>query len=350
MYTSTMGPAAFVSDQFKKAKEGGLAFGADPKHGLPDFCSADFWNAAMQNDYVKNCSGFVNQQFPGMKPNPSACTAIQTQAYENRAESACRFSLNANLEGSKAAGKDLVGPDSAYCKAQKKLIEDNPCKLTGKTVVVPGSGQTFLDPTGMDCGRKTLPFDRGPGGVATIPQLTLPPSPGARRKFPGGTPSAAIPLPSAGGKAPPNRKRFPNSNRVGGVIQAPKSMRDAAKGLVGPGSGGSNSAMDRLGGLMGDTAIKGVSGNSSTGVPQVGGGRPRGPSGGAITLGGRPRHPAHLPSGVAGGPGSAPGGLNVPRRDASPKRAPSAPASSGSPDDLVEFGGCSSCNVFVQPK
>jgi hypothetical protein len=199
MYTSTMGPAAYVSDQFKKAKEGGLAFGADPKHGLPDFCSADFWNAAMQNGYVNECAGFVNKQFPGMKPNASACTAIQTQAYNNRAESACRFSLSANLEGSHAAGKDLVGPDSTYCKAQQKLIEDNPCKLTGKTVVVPGSGQTFLDPTGIDCRRQKLPFETGPGGLAIIPQLTLPRGGDTRQSFPNAMHPDQLFPPSGGG-------------------------------------------------------------------------------------------------------------------------------------------------------
>ncbi len=317
LYTSTLGPAAYVSEVYKKAKDSGLAFGPDPKHGLPDFCSADFWNSAMQNGYVDKCKSFVNQQFPLMKASPSACTAIQSQRSGARTESACRFSLSASLEGSKAAGKDLVGPNSAFCKAQKTLIEENPCKLTGKPLVVPGTGHTFIDPTKMDCGLRPA-FKTDPAGIAGLPK------------------------PDGGGGT---LKKAPK------VLTSPAlEVIDAAKKQPRPGN--INSVMDSLSGAMGDRAINSISGNSGYTAPQAGpsrqnpriiatpsvsgapkgSGSPSGPSGGS----GGTNTSRPIPGSPTTMPGRPPSGVTAGTNPSRPKPAPVF-------DGPIDYGGCAAC-------
>ncbi|MEW6451308.1 MAG: hypothetical protein AB1490_11690 [Pseudomonadota bacterium] len=342
LYTSTLGPAAYVSEVYKKAKDGGLAFGPDPKNGRPDFCSADFWNSAMQNGYADKCTSFVNQQFP----RPAACTGIQSQRSGARTESACRFSLSASLEGSKAAGKDLVGPNSAFCKAQQKLIEENPCKLTGKPIVVPGSGQTFIDPTEMDC-RLRPGFKTNPGGVATLPK------PDDRKKSlqPGGTPKIydeILQLPGGGGTL----KKAPKVTSPG------REVIDAAKKQ--PRSGNINSVMDSLSGAIGDRAINSVSGNSGYTAPQAGpsrqnpqtpriiatpsvsgapkgSGSPSGPSGGSG--GASPSRP--IPGPPTTMPGRPPSGVTAGTNTSRP--IPRPPKSAPVFDGPIDYGGCAAC-------
>ncbi|WP_068020035.1 hypothetical protein [Rhodoplanes sp. Z2-YC6860] len=182
MYSNTLGPAAFVSAAFEKAKQDGLKWGLFKNTGIPDFCSPDFWSSAMQNSYVSQCSGFVNQQFPGMKASPAACSAIQTQAYDDRAGGSCRLSLQAALGAMQATGKNLVGPNSTFCKAQQKEIADNPCRIT-RTLDFPEANVFgVVDPSSIVCDppsrRTDMPHDN--------PLLPLPPSGDTFKPFPGG--------------------------------------------------------------------------------------------------------------------------------------------------------------------
>lgn len=333
LYTNSVGTAAFVSDAFQKAKDNGLAFGP-AQSASPDFCSPDFWNSRMQSDYAAKCASFVNQQFPGMKANarPNTCSSLQTP--NSRATSACLISLNANLDGSAAAGKSLTGPNSVFCKAQQQLIKDNPCKLTYQTVII--NGTPIQLPSGLKCNHfEKLPFStidfplRKPDG--TLKRMPWDDRPGALRLPKGGQGSSGYNTVNSRtntGDEPlkkiPGRRQRPFI----GVTDVPPSP--------GPGGGGSNSAMDRLGGGMG--GLDAISGNkvfTGPGGLQVNAPRRAGSSGGSSGYNTSRQIPS-APKPAASSSSGGSSGYNTSRPIPSAPRAPA-------PDDRLDYGGCAGC-------
>ncbi|WP_068020033.1 hypothetical protein [Rhodoplanes sp. Z2-YC6860] len=165
LYTSTIGPASYISQQFQAAQDAKFL-------DTPDFCSANFWDASAMSVYAGNCGAFVNKQFPNTTPAPAACLGIPSA---RGAVAACFHSIS-QFASAGAGQTALVGPGSTYCNAQTKWINDHHCHVvTGKPQIFTGSGKDItLTPKSWQCDSDVL--IKFPGDQVSIPILVPPKS------------------------------------------------------------------------------------------------------------------------------------------------------------------------------
>jgi hypothetical protein len=257
--------------------------------------------------------------------NPGACP-LSTNA--SAARNACLASLDASLAASAAKGESWGGPNSDYCKKQNEWIAANPCAVlsAGKPIPIPSGGS--LEDIKIKCGHRiTMPRPN----ISSLPPPKLRPKPKGSRTGP----DVVI-------HQPPKRVKPPSHN----TLPSPPRRN--------------SNIMDTLGAATINGRLDSVSGNSGY-TPAITAPKP------CLTCGGlkpRPGGPitgpivANPPKGGSGGynttkpipttPKGGSGGYNTSKPI--PKTSP--PPSSPSPDDFIEYGGCSSCGPgkFVQPK
>lgn len=365
--SSTQGLVLFVSDEFKHAYESG--FGAD----APDFCNAKAWDMATKQVYATRCEALVNKQFSGLNAPQSACPLVRN--YDSGARAACLASLDANLGTLKSNGKNLVGPNSDFCKSQQEWIRAHPCTVTSKT---PIAGKEDSTPK-IDCNTSPqkpplgdrpdvvstpLKSDDGPlkppaggsGGASMVkgsdpktpPRITTALPKGGQsnsgdckdQRGCGGVnmingntnegPSEKIPNRGFGPKKALNFLQR-GANRAPAVPARPVSSSGSnTSRSPGMGSSGNNSAMDRLGGMMSNSSINSVSSNqASSGIQGNGQRRPPVGSSGYNTS--KP-----IPAAGSGGSvGSS--GITTSRP------IPSAPRTPAPRNDPIDYGGCAGC-------
>ena len=363
------------------------------KKGNPeDICSESFW-PSNQGEFDVSCAAVV-----GAKLHMPADTCPVRPTYDDPAFQACATTVrNASYLTSSVAG-----PKGALCKKFMEDAKQNPCQFTTKTSIVLPSGQVIA--THLECsyikppwiadrlplGPKALPapwanqLPKG-GPVFRLPRLPLPdfrlppitwvnadptfrPCVFQSPKGGGGPAIVSLPkLPLGGGNGGGVLKKLPES-RVGGLGGGP-AVRMPSQGV---GGSSSSRAMDTLGDLNTGGAMGGAAGTGSGGIGD--GRRPGGPlppTGGVppkirpsptIPL---PGVAARAPSGGSGGigmvngqSGNAPtghGGSNTVNSQSGNSPSSSQryrpvtklgvrPSNSG-PDNLVDYGGCSSCNT-----
>lgn len=295
----------------------------DWQSSLEDLCAADFWQTH-ESAFAGKCSAYVNALLP-LAPTSTAagataaCPALPT-AKRDASKTACTAAFRAVPAAKKGA---FAGPDSDLCKKQKEWIAQHPCKVenAGAPIPIPGGGQ--LSNIKVNCSESYLPrpFDKAPG-----------------------------PGPSLDGFKGPKKKKL----RVHSTPEAEATKISPLTKYRPVGVGGlkkGKSAMDVLGDSMSDSALNNVGGNAGgPALPRQTGFRTR-PSGesGSIASGNAPANSRNRPQNsgsgniglVNGASGNAP--INK-SRPANVRNNPVSTPDSG-PDDLVNYGGCSSCNT-----
>jgi hypothetical protein len=314
-YTGFGGPAAYVNKLFEAAKKD--SFGA----ASPDFCSPNFWDAGQKQAYATGCQKFVEARFPQPgRMSPGACPLVtNTSASRN----ACLASLDASLAASAGQGESWGGPNSDYCKKEQEWIAANPCAVlsAGKPFLFPSGFK--LDDIKIKCGHLiTMPHPKG------LPAPKLQPKPKGSRTGP----DVVI-------HQPPKRSKPSGTNTLPTLPHRDSNIMDTL------GAATSNGGIDQISGNNGYTPAITAPKPCLT----CGGLKPGSGGHGPVV----PAQPRRRPGGIAHGPPivvkpKGGGGYNTSKPISSPPKS----SSPGGPDDLIDYGGCSSCGPgkFVQPK
>lgn len=381
--------------------------GVDP--GPRDMCSKDFWTN-MQQSYASYCAGQIGKFFPESFRSRAA-TSCPIPTSMGAVAQACMSALRANTAKSTWAGPDSAYCKRQK-EADALEAALNPCDVSGrKTVDAGGKTIILVEPKCEPAFGGFRQVKEGPSGeIVRIPfrpsseivvgGLILRDPPTKLISFPYQRPGRLPGAEDGGLRLPPIVFRNPGDRSfrlppsatrrpVGGGGPSTVRLDDATRSRIkidrepprvmvparpvvnnsGPGTGGPSysrpggSAMDRLGGINTGAGISGVAGNS-----------------GGVSLQRPPMRPpvATLPPSVkppAGGsaaakqpPGQGSGGAyyvdgksgNAPTTSspsassrppaASSRPPPNRPApKSSSPDPLIDYGGCSSCNKPPPP-